>query len=66
MDMCLQDKRKAKVVEKGGGSYSTRSTDYHMASYHLDQVSGALSWPYKYPPSGENQNTHTITWKFHL
>jgi hypothetical protein len=24
MDMCLHEKRKAKVVEKGGGSRSTR------------------------------------------
>jgi hypothetical protein len=33
----------------------------HIASYHLSQVVGAHSGPYKYPSTGGNQNTHHIS-----
>jgi hypothetical protein len=53
MDTCLHVKRKAKTVEKGGGSHSTRQAGRHMVSYHLGQVGGAPPRPYKYPPPVE-------------
>jgi hypothetical protein len=60
MDTYLHKKRKAKVVEKGVGSHSTRSTGHvarpagrHLLRYRIGQVGGAPSRPYKYPPPVE-------------
>jgi hypothetical protein len=60
VDMCLHKKRKAKVVEKGGGSHSTwpashkfGPASHHLVSYHLGRVSGAPPWPHKYHPPVE-------------
>jgi hypothetical protein len=48
MDTCLHEKSKAKAVEKGGGSRSTRlaghvasPAGHHLVTYWLSQVSGA-------------------------
>jgi hypothetical protein len=65
MDTCLHEKEKAKAVEKGGGSRSTRPAghvaspaDRHLVSYHLGQVGGAPPRPYKNPPPVKIR-THT-------
>jgi hypothetical protein len=60
MDMCLHEKGKAKATGKVGGGLSTWPAGRHMASYRLGQVGGAPPRPYKYPPTGGNQNTHHI------
>jgi hypothetical protein len=65
--MYLHEKGKATAVEKVSGGLSTRQADCmawpvgrHLVNYRLDQVGGALPHPYKYPPTGENENTHHI------
>jgi hypothetical protein len=67
MDTCLHEKGKAKAVKKVGGgrthwlaSHMAWLPNHHLVSYHLSQVGGAPPRPYKYPPSGGNQNTHHI------
>jgi hypothetical protein len=59
--MCLDEKGKAMAVEKVGGGQThwpagdvARLAYHHLVSYHLDQVSGAPPWHYKYPPTGES------------
>jgi hypothetical protein len=47
-----------KVVEKGGGSHSTRPAGRPLVSYCLGQVDGAPLRPYKYRPLVEIR-THT-------
>jgi hypothetical protein len=68
MDTCLHEKGKAKAVEKVGGGLSTQPAGHvawpvghHLVSYRIDQVGGAPPRPYKYPPTGGNQNTHHIS-----
>jgi hypothetical protein len=67
MDTCLHENGKAKAVKKVGGDQTHWLAGHvawpvgdHLVSYHLSQVGGAPPWPYKYPPSGGNQNTHHI------
>jgi hypothetical protein len=54
-----------RAVEKGGARCSTwpaghvaRPAGHYLVSYRLSHVGGALPWPYKYPSTGGNQNTH--------
>jgi hypothetical protein len=73
MDMCLHEKRKAKVVEKRRwklfhqAGHVAWSVSHHLVSYRLSQVIGAPPQPYKYPCLVEIR-THTplhgnSTWK---
>jgi hypothetical protein len=55
------------VVEKVGGGHSTRAAGHHVVSNRLLQVSGSPPQPYKYPPYGGNEKTHTPHFgRFHL
>jgi hypothetical protein len=52
METCLHEKRKAKAVEKSGGSCSTRLAGHvarlagrYLVSYRLGQVGGAPHGP---------------------
>jgi hypothetical protein len=67
MHTCLQEKGKAKAVEKVHGSRTTwpaghvaRPVGHHLMSYRLNQVGNPSLDPYKYPSTGGNQNTHHI------
>jgi hypothetical protein len=62
MDTCLHE-----TVKKVGGGQThwlaghvAWPPGHRLVSYHLDQVGGAPPRPYKYPPTGGNQNTHHI------
>jgi hypothetical protein len=55
------------AVEKVGGvrthwlaGHVVRLAGRHLVSYHLGQLSGAPSWPYKYSPAGKSWHTHYI------
>jgi hypothetical protein len=57
MDTCLHEKGEAKAVNKVGGGRTHWPPGHHLVSYYLGQVGGAPLWPYKYRPTGGNQNT---------
>jgi hypothetical protein len=65
--MCLHEKENVKAVEKVDGGQTTCPIDHvarpagrHLASYRLNQVGNSSLYPYKYPSTGGNQNTHQI------
>jgi hypothetical protein len=66
VDTCLHEMGKAKAVKKVGGHQTHWPAGrmawpgHNLVSYRLGQVSGAPPRPYKYPPTGGNQNTHHI------
>jgi hypothetical protein len=74
VDTCLHEKGKAKAVKKVDGgqthwpaSHMAWPPGLHLVCYRLGQVSGALPWPYKYPPPyGGNEKADTTFWRFHL
>jgi hypothetical protein len=67
MHTCLHENGKAKAVDKVYGGRTTwssghvaRLAGHHLVSYRLNQVGNPSLDLYKYPSTGENQNTHHI------
>jgi hypothetical protein len=53
----LQEVVTGNLKPKVGGRRTPRPPGHHLASYRLNQVGNLSLDPYKYPPTGGNQNT---------